>query len=98
MRRCLSICLAMAWIACSRSESRRPKENSADAQARTDDRPKKVILSPQVMSEAKIRTAPAAREALRGTIDLPGEIGTHGSPGRPAIEHADDSRVADSPL
>jgi cobalt-zinc-cadmium efflux system membrane fusion protein len=36
--------------------------------------PKRVRLDPQVVMDAKIRTAPAAREVLAATIELPGEI------------------------
>ena len=36
--------------------------------------PKRVRLEPQVIANAKIKTAPAAREALAATIDLPGEV------------------------
>ena len=39
-----------------------------------DELPKRVRLSKDVIADAKIRTAPVARESLAATLTLPGEI------------------------
>jgi cobalt-zinc-cadmium efflux system membrane fusion protein len=82
----LVVVAAMSLVACSRSESPRPEQqggvtrptSAASAQHRDEPAhgalPKRVRLEPAVLTAAKIRTLPVAREVLVETIDLPGEI------------------------
>ena len=81
MRRALVLLVGMLAICdCSRKKSDDNAPNSSDASTTHADEPghdalpKRVRLDPSVIADAKIRTTPAAREALAATIDLPGEI------------------------
>jgi membrane fusion protein, heavy metal efflux system len=47
---------------------------SAHGDAKHEELPRRVKLSPQVLAAAKVQVAPARREALAETLTLPGEI------------------------
>jgi len=70
--------------ACTKDKTAQPPEEKAPAE-HTDETPhadepeheplpKRVRLSPQVITDANIKTAPIGREALRAALELPGEI------------------------
>ncbi len=68
--------------ACTKPSDKReaPAPSSSAKQADHNDEaahdalPKRVRLEPQVIADAKIKTAAVTREALAATIDLPGEV------------------------
>jgi cobalt-zinc-cadmium efflux system membrane fusion protein len=81
------ILVFVALAACSRDnapsrddkQANPPSPSAPAASAHTDEPeherlPKRVRLDPTVVADAKIKTAPVAREVLAASIDLPGEI------------------------
>jgi cobalt-zinc-cadmium efflux system membrane fusion protein len=75
-------------VACSRDKSppveadKRSPNAEASSSAHTDEPeheefPKRVRLDPKVVADAHIRSAPALREPLAATIDLPGEVASN---------------------
>jgi len=74
--------LGAGVVACDRSggEKRTAEEPKATPSAEHRDEPehaalpRRVRLDPQVVADAKIRTAPVTTESLAPTMDLPGEI------------------------
>lgn len=81
----LAVLLLVVAAGCSRStppdakESRDAPSTATSAQTHADEAEHKglatrVRLDPVVVADAKIRTAPVAREVLAATIDLPGEV------------------------
>lgn len=73
MRPIVLMMLGVLGSGCSR-----PNEGSAPTAASsapaTHEAPKKVRLSPEVIADAGIKTSRPVREALGGTVDLPGEV------------------------
>lgn len=73
---------ALGGGACTKPSEKRegPAPSSSAKQADHADEaahdalPKRVRLEPQVIADAKIKTAPVTREVLAATIDLPGEV------------------------
>lgn len=82
--RVLTLAAVFLFAACQRSETDAQKkpppaekpEPSAEHRDEPDHAalPSRVRLDPQVIADAKIRTAPATLEPLAPTIDLPGEL------------------------
>ncbi len=72
--------LLLALVDCSRDKRPNRGEKSAPAaSAHTDEHehesiPKRVRLTPNVIKDAQIKTAPAVREALAATLSLSGEV------------------------
>ncbi|HEY0464385.1 MAG TPA: efflux RND transporter periplasmic adaptor subunit, partial [Polyangiaceae bacterium] len=64
------------------AEATKPAPNSEPSAAHADEPeheefPKRVRLDPQVIADAHIRSAPALREPLAATIELPGEVASN---------------------
>lgn len=81
------VVLGACLLACSRDKMPKPEERSATPAAAHEEKghdeiPKRAKLTQDVIAAAKIRTAPATREALAPTLSLPGEVS--GDPDRSA--------------
>ena len=80
MRTLLFILLiAITFGGCTRPKSNEKRSESGDRAGHHDEPehealPKRIRLEPQVISDAKIKTAPATRGTLAAVIDLPGEV------------------------
>lgn len=71
--------IAIGIGGCTRPKPNEKRTESADRADHHDEAehealPKRIRLEPQVISDAKIKTAAATREALAAVIDLPGEV------------------------
>ncbi len=81
MRSLTAIALAIAGLACSKSKEAPPAppaEKEAKGHEHGDheheELPRRLTPSAQVIKDARIRTAPATREAITATLSLSGEI------------------------
>lgn len=70
----LSFLVLAGGAACSRGKSEPAPSSTPPSSSAGPVAPKKVRLSPEVIADAKIKTAPAAKEVLVGALDLPGQV------------------------
>lgn len=70
----LALCLLAFAAGCRNKPSGSVTEGAEAADAGPESLPKTVKLSASVIADAKIKTAPATKEALSVTLNLPGEI------------------------
>ena len=68
------VVVALVLLGCSRPKSEASQTTAIPSASAAHDVPKKVRLPLQVISDAKIKTAPATKEVLVGMLDLPGQI------------------------
>lgn len=68
------VVMALLVLGCNRQSSEASQTKAAPSGSAARDVPKKVRLPLQVISDARIKTAPATREVLVGMLDLPGQI------------------------
>ena len=84
-RELASVFVLLVAVGCSKNKPPETKEKhdspaaSASSQGHADEEehkslPTRIRLDPAVVADAKIKTAPVAREVLAATLDLPGEV------------------------